>query len=82
MELGRKIYYEKTNGVVIWDRGEMTGDVAETTLEQDKISTPILTLISSEQLGVKQLKYGELASNFASCKGYKINPITTDVEFV
>ncbi len=82
MQIGRKIYYEKTNGVIIWDKGEMEGDVIETTLEQDKEVMPVLTLINSNQLGIKQLAFRELADSFANCTGYKINPITEEVEFV
>jgi hypothetical protein len=82
MDIGRKIYYEKANGIVIWDKGEMSGDVRETTFEEDKNTMPILTLIDADQLGVKQLNYGELASSFQTCKGYRINPITEEVQFV
>lgn len=82
MDIGRKIYYEKTNGVIIWDKGEMTGDVQETTLEEDKIAMPILGLIPEDQLGIKQLAYGELADQFITCNGYKINPSTGEVQFV
>jgi hypothetical protein len=81
-DIGRKIYYEKTNGVVLWDKGEMSGNVVETTLEEDKISMPTLTLIAPEQLGIKQLAYGELAEQFITSKGYRINPLTEEVEFV
>lgn len=80
-DIGRRIYYEKSNGIVICERGEMSGDVTETTLEQDKASMPVLTLIDSAQLGVKQLAYGELSIQFASSKGYRINPTTLEVEF-
>jgi hypothetical protein len=80
-QLGKKIYYEKTNGIKIWERPEMEGAVQETTLEQDKLSTPILNLISASQLGVKYLNYGDLTAQFASCKGYRINPLTEEVEF-
>ena len=82
MQIGRKIYYEKTNGIVIWDKGEMEGDVVETTLEDDKQTKPILTLIEVSELGVKQLIYGELADSFISCKGYRINPATGEVQFI
>jgi hypothetical protein len=81
MDIGRKIYYEKSNGVVIWDKGEMTGAVQETTLEEDMLAVPTLTLIAPEQLGVRHLAYGELATEFSACRGYRINPLTTDVEF-
>ncbi|HBQ85363.1 MAG TPA: hypothetical protein DD811_02630 [Syntrophomonas sp.] len=82
MQIGRKIYYEKNNGVVIWDKGEMEGDVVETTLEQDMEVMPVLTLIAPEHLGVKQLTFGELSDSFAICRGYRINPDTEEVEFV
>jgi hypothetical protein len=82
MEIGRKIYYERTNGVIIWDKGEMAGDVRETTLEEDIQAMPILTLISPEQLGVKQLAYGELCEQFIACTGYRINPVTEEIQFV
>jgi len=82
MEIGRKIYYEKTNGVVIWDKGEMSGSVVETTFEEDIIAFPMLTLILPEQLGIKQLAYGELAANFSVCKGYRVDPQAEEIEFV
>ena len=81
MDVGRKIYYEKANGVVIWDKGEAQGVESETTFEQDKVACPALNLIPSEQLGIKQLAYGELAEQFAQAKGYRINPQTEEVEF-
>lgn len=82
MQLGRKIYYNKTNGDVIWDRGELQGDVRETTFEEDKQIMPILKEIEPTQLGIKQLEYGEFANNFKSFKGYKVNTQTGELEFV
>jgi hypothetical protein len=81
-QIGRKIYYEKNNGVIIWDKGEMEGDVRETTLQEDLEVMPVLTLIAPERLGIKQLGYGELADSFLNCRGYRINPDTEEVEFV
>ena len=80
--IGRKIYYGKSNGIILWDKGEMSGSVVETTLEQDKEIFPILTLITSEELGVKQLNYGELRKKIEKSKGYRINPQTKEIEFV
>ena len=60
----------------------MQGDVVETTLEEDKVAMPILTLIDTAQLGVKQLSYGELATQFQTSIGYRINPITEELEFI
>ena len=82
VQIGRKIYYEKNNGVVIWDKGEMDGDVRETTLEEDLITMPVLGLIDPNQLGIKRLDYGELADSFKTTIGYRINPDTEEVEFV
>lgn len=74
MEVGRKIYFEKSNGVVIWDKGEMIGDIKETTLEQDKITVPLLNVLDTKgQLGIKQLNYGEFTIRFQTCKGYYIS---------
>jgi len=82
MQIGRKIYYERTNGIIIWDKGEMEGDVIETTLEQDKEVMPVLTLIDPTQLEIKQLEFGELTSAFASARGYRINPVTGQIQFI
>lgn len=82
MEIGRKIYYEKTNGIVIWDKGEMSGDVRETTFEEDCSAMPILTLIDPVQLGILQLNYGDYSEEFSTCQGYRINPISGLLEFV
>ena len=81
-EIGRKIYYEKANGVVIWDKGEMSGDVQETTLEQDMQAMPVLTLIPADQLGVLQLDFGAYSEQFRTAKGYKVNPATGELQFV
>lgn len=82
MDIGRKIYFEKANGVVIWDKGEMSGDVVETTLEQDREIMPVLNLIEANQLGVLQLAFGEYSQEFITCKGYKIDPITLQPVFI
>lgn len=82
MNIGRKVYYEKTNGVVIWDKGEMSGSVIETTLEEDKHFMPVLTLIPDEKLGVVKFEYGVYAEQFNTCRGFIINPQTKEPEFV
>lgn len=81
-QIGRKIYYEKSNGVIIWDKGEMSGAVVETTLEEDKITMPLLTLIPETHLGVKQLNYGDYTDEFSRIKAYRINPATEELEFI
>lgn len=80
-QIGRKIYYEKNNGIVIWDTGEMEGDVRETTFEEDCAIMPILTLIDSSQLGILQLNFGDYQEEFSTCRGYRVNPQTKNIEF-
>ena len=82
MDIGRKIYYEKSNGIVIWDKGEMSGDVAQTTFQQDCEVMPVLTMIDANQLGVLELEYGALSQEFSNCNGFKVNPITETIEFI
>lgn len=81
MEIGRKIYFTKDTGVVIWDKGEMEGSVIETTFEEDCISMPVLTLIPTEKLGVVQYEFGHLIEQFSTSKGYIIDPITEEPVF-
>ena len=80
--IGRKVYYEKTNGVVIWDKGEMMGDVRETTIDEDIVACRVLILVPEGQLGIVQFEYGEYTSEFSTCSGFRINPVTLNPEFV
>jgi hypothetical protein len=83
MNIGCKIYFEKTNGVPVWNKGEMSGDVVETTLEQDKSVMPILGVLDAKgQLGTLQLDYGAQADNFKTCKGYYINVADNSIVFL
>lgn len=82
MQIGRKIYYDKSNGIVIWDKGQMSGDVVETTLEEDCQVMPLLATMDPSQLGVLRLNYGELQEQFGMCSGYSINTETETIEFI
>ncbi|MTK12098.1 MAG: hypothetical protein F8N39_08425 [Clostridiaceae bacterium] len=74
---------KKSNGVIVWDKGEMSGDVQETSLEQDKQVMPMLSALSEKgQLGVVQLKYGEFSTQFQLCKGYYINVTDNSIVFL
>lgn len=81
MQIGRKIYYGKSNGVVIWDKGEMQGDIVLTTFEEDKSAMPTLALISEDEIGVLQLECGDYCEEFKTCKGYIINQKNQRLEF-
>lgn len=79
MQIGMKIYYDRSTGNVLVNTGEMQGDVRETTIDNDfKIYTALKGLEQSS-VGVIQLDYGQLTDKFMSCTGYYIditkNPI-------
>jgi hypothetical protein len=83
MQIGRRIYFEKSNGIIVWDKGEMQGDVRETTLDEDKSVMPILGVLDAKgQLGVLQLDYGAQTDSFASCQGYYVNVSDNSVVFL
>jgi hypothetical protein len=81
MNIPRKIYYELANGNVIVDTGERSGDVVETTTEQDFASYAALAARIPEAVGFLQLEYGQYAEDFATCNGYRIDPDTEKVLF-
>lgn len=81
MQIGRKIYYDKETGSVLADTGERSGDVVETTWEQDFNSYKALTERVEETVGVIELEYGENAQDFAECNGYRVDVKTGKLKF-
>lgn len=73
MKIGRRIYYEKSTGNVVLNTGERSGDVFETTIEQDFATYTALAERIPETVGVIQLKYGEYAQDFAECSGFRVD---------
>jgi hypothetical protein len=73
MNIGRKIYYERTTGNIIQDTGERYGSVVETTPEQDFASYQALAERVPETVGLLQLEYGQYAADFAESTGYKVD---------
>lgn len=73
MQIGRKIYYDKSTGNVIVDTGERSGDVVETTVEQDIAVYVALAERVPDTVGVLQLEYGQFAQDFAACNGYRVD---------
>ncbi len=64
MQIGRKIYYEKSTGNVILDTGEKNGDVVESTIESDFEAYKVLQDRVKDSVGVIQLEYNYNAENF------------------
>lgn len=72
MNIGRKIYYDLETGNVILNTGERSGDVVESTIDQDFASYQILNERVRETVGVITLAYGEYKESFQSASGYRI----------
>lgn len=72
-QIGRKIYYDKATGNVILDTGERSGNVVETTIEQDFATYRVLAERVPETVGVIQLEFGQYAADFAACNGYHVD---------
>ncbi len=81
MQIGRRIYYEKSTGNVIVDTGERSGYVVESTVEQDFATYAALAERVPETVGWIQLEYGQYAQDFAACNGFRVNPDTLELEF-
>jgi len=81
MQIGRRIYYEKSTGNVILDTGERSGNVRETTVDEDFENYVVLAQRVRETVGYIELEYGQYADDFAVCNGYRVNPETLSLEF-
>lgn len=64
MDIGRKIYYEKTTGNFIVDTGERQGSVIETTTDQDFQAYTALQPYLQSAVGVIQMLYGQFSDSF------------------
>lgn len=81
MQIGRRIYFEKSTGSIIWDTGERSGQVKETTIEDDFLSYSKLIGINPDITGVTQLNYRQHAEEFATCTSYRVSPETGEIIF-
>jgi len=72
MQIGRKIYYDKSTGNVLVDTGEMQGSVQETTQEQDFQTYIALQHRVPDTVGVVYLEFGQDGENFSKYP-YHIN---------
>ncbi|MGF6356756.1 hypothetical protein ABIE27_004680 [Paenibacillus sp. 4624] len=65
MDVGARIYYEKSTGNVILNTGQRSGDVIETTVEQDFDSYKVLAERVQQTVGMVQLDYGAYSADYA-----------------
>ncbi len=79
-EIGRKIYYIKSTGEVLYDTGELQGYVIETNLEQD-LKNGNLETVPRQQIGVLKLDYGEYREHFKNYNFFKVNVANQRLHF-
>ena len=72
-KLGKKIYYLKSTGEVVYDTGERHGFFIPSTLEED-IKAGGLQRYDKDDLKVKEIPFGHLKEKFTKYPYYKINP--------
>jgi hypothetical protein len=70
--LGHKIYYKIDTGQVIFDRGEMMGNVRETSLSEDLSTYLMLKSTPIENLGVITIEHGQRTAEIANMGSMKV----------
>lgn len=81
MKIGRKIFFDKINGNIILDKGEMQGGVVEETIDEIITKFTALSERNRETFDVLELPFGAYAQDFAECSGYRVNVETKTLEF-
>ncbi|MDT9720491.1 hypothetical protein QVE09_16350 [Paenibacillus sp. ClWae2A] len=66
MEIGRKVYYEKASGNVIWVTDQRMGMVVETTVEQDFAFYSALAGRVPETVGLLQLEFDAYEADYGA----------------
>lgn len=59
MNIGKRVYYDNTNGEVILNTGERSGSVVPTTAEDDIRVYKVLSERNSDTFGFLEFEYGE-----------------------
>ncbi|WP_107841223.1 hypothetical protein [Metasolibacillus meyeri] len=79
---GRRLYFLKSNGKVIYDVGDSEGTVeVEKSFAFDYENIPMLNEHERSDIDFIDLEYGQYREEFASCVYYQITPISKDVQF-
>lgn len=76
MQIGRKIYFDKSIGKVLLDTGERMGDVIETTQLDDFSTFPQLKGIDPTTTDFIKLAYAERNAEFMNMGSMHIDPAT------
>jgi len=81
-KIGRKIYYLKKNGLVLFDTGEKIGtSVKQTTYEDDIKAAGLERLHQEGKIDVIELEYGQYKEEFERACYIKVNPKTKKLKF-
>lgn len=82
MQIGAKVYYDKTTGDVLVNTGERSGNVVETTVEQDFEVYRELTQRVPESVGMIQFEFGAHVDDYAAGGALvRLNPETLEPLF-
>lgn len=81
MQIGRRIYFDKSTGDVLVDTGNRQGSVTETTVEQDIEVYEELAERVRASYDYINLEYDQYAQDFAESNGYRVNPATKTLVF-
>jgi hypothetical protein len=77
-KISRKIYFDKLTGNVLVDTGEMSGDVRETTTEEDFAIYTALSGRNPATVGCLRIPYGQDRDKFAKY-AYHVDPATEKI---
>lgn len=81
MNIGRRIYYDKTSGSVLLDTGERSGDVIPTTPEQDIEVYQSLNERVRDTFDFIELNYGQYREDFTRATSYRVDLTTKQLVF-
>lgn len=84
--IGRRIYYNPSDGMVIFHLGETLGNFVERpSVEEDLLIQEQLNNYTLDDLGVSidyiDLEYGVYQEEFDTCRTFRVNPETRSIEF-
>ncbi len=77
---GKKIFYDKTTGIVLFDSGERT-EYFSLPAERYFEIYPELRSLNISEVGILELEYGQYLQDFAESVGFRVNPETKTLEF-
>lgn len=82
-EIGRRIFFVKSSGIVVLDTGEKSGteSMVPPTVEDDYNLYSELTKYNRESLDHVDLEYGQYKNEFGKLLNFTVNPETHELDF-